>query len=316
MRPAAPLLLLASALALGGCALGESLVADVLYTEATLPAENVRRDVPYRATGDPKHRLDWFLPLADSARARPWPVVVFVHGGGWTEGDRQFTFGGEDVYGNVGRYLAGRGVGAAVISYRLQPAVGWRVQAEDVAAALAFVQAEAGALGGDPAAVVLMGHSAGGQLASHVALDDALRQRAGAAPACGLVVVSGAALDLTDAATWATGTEFGYYARRFSPSGEPADGPPATPYAWQVEASPATYASNDDPPALIVHADGEAALFRTQAAALARALDAAGVPHETAVMPAFNHEVGVFNLSRDASVVGPATLDFVRALGC
>ena len=81
MRRSAPLLLLAAALALGGCGLTESLVADVLYTEAELPAENVRRDVPYRTTGDPKHRLDLFLPLADSVRARPGPVVVFVHGG-------------------------------------------------------------------------------------------------------------------------------------------------------------------------------------------------------------------------------------------
>lgn len=310
------LLLLLAALSLGGCGLAKSAALGVFYDRAELPAENVRRDLAYLPDGGPKHRLNLFLPVADSVRARPWPVVVFVHGGGWVEGDRDFTYAGEDLYNNVGRYLAGRGVGAAVVSYRLLPGVRWPAQVEDVAAATAWVQENVAAYGGDPRAVVLMGHSAGGQLAARVALDEAARERAGAAPVCGAVVVSGAALDLTDEATWETGTEFGYYAARFSPSRERLPGPPPEPYDWQTDASPVTYASPGDPPFLIVYADGEDALFRTQAEALARALRPAGVPNETAVMPARTHELGVPNLSRDDRVVGPATLDFVRGLRC
>lgn len=77
-----------------------------------------------------------------------------------------------------------------------------------------------------------------------------------------------------------------------------------------------TYVSPDDPPVLIIYADGEAPLFATQAAALARALRVAGVPHSTAVMPAFNHEVGVLNLSHPDRVVGPEALRFVRDSDC
>ncbi len=99
---------------LAGCGPAKALLVDVLYDEAALPADLVRRDLAYLPDGQPKHRLNLFLPLADSVRARPWPVVLFVHGGGWTEGDRDFTFGGEDLYGNVGRYLAGHGIGTAV----------------------------------------------------------------------------------------------------------------------------------------------------------------------------------------------------------
>lgn len=311
LLPLAALLLM-----LGGCGLAKSAAVGLFYDEAELPAENVRRGLAYLPDGEPKHRLNLFLPLADSVRQRPWPTVVFVHGGGWVEGDRDFTYGGADLYNNVGRFLAGRGIGAAVISYRLLPDVRWPAQVEDVAAALNWVQEHVAAYGGSPEAVVLMGHSAGGQLAARVALDAEARQQAGAAPVCGAVVVSGAALDLTDEATWETGTEFGYYARRFSPTREPLPGPPPEPYEWQVEASPVTYASPGDPPFLIVTADGEEALFETQAAALARALDAAGIPNETAVMPARSHELGVPNLSRDDRVVGPATLRFVRALDC
>ena len=132
-------LLLLSALLVGlnGCGPAKSLAVDVLgYSEASLDEANVRRDLAYLPDGDPKHRLNLFLPLADSVRATPWPVVMFVHGGGWTEGDRDFSFGGEDFYNNVGRYLAGHGIGTAVISYRLPPTTDWRSQVADVAAAL------------------------------------------------------------------------------------------------------------------------------------------------------------------------------------
>ena len=312
-------LLFLSALLVGlsGCGPAKSLAVDVLgYSEASLQEENVRRDVAYLPDGDPKHRLNLFLPLADSVRATPWPVVMFVHGGGWTEGDRDFSFGGEDFYNNVGRYLAGHGIGTAVISYRLLPTTDWRSQVADVAAALAFVQDTVATFGGDPASVVLMGHSAGAQLSARVAYDPAVREAAGAMPVCGLVSVSGAALDLVDPATWETGTRFGYYSALFSPSNEDLDGPPETPYPWQVEASPVSYVTSDDPATLILYADGEAALFGTQAAALARALRAAFVFHSTAVMPAFNHEVGVLNLSHPDRGVGPETLRFVRQRDC
>ena len=307
------LLLGAALLALAGCGPAKSLAVDVLYDEVGLDAALVRPDLAYLPDGDPKHRLDLFLPVPDSVRRRPWPVVVFVHGGGWTEGDRRYTFGGEDLYGNVGRFFARRGVGAAVVSYRLQPEAAWREQVADVAAALAFVQDTVGTFGGDPGAVVLMGHSAGAQLAARVALDEGVRLEAGAGPVCGAALVSGVAYDLTDAATWDAGARFGYYAARFSPSREDVEGPPSEPAPWQVEASPATFASPDDPPVRLVTADGEEDYFRTQAAALARALDAAGVPNQTDVMRAFNHEVGALYLSRADKAPAPAALELARA---
>ena len=300
------------ALALAGCGPAKSLLTDVLYDEVALDDALVRRDLPYLPDGDPKHRLDLFLPLPDSLSQRPWPTVVFVHGGGWNTGDKDLTFGGEDIYGNVGRFLATHGVGAAVVNYRLMPRATWREQVADVAAALAFVQDEVGALGGDADAVALMGHSAGGYLSAFVALDEGVRQRAGAERPCGAVVVSGAALDLVDPATWETGTRFGYYSALFSPSRADVEGPPVEPYAWQVEASPVLTASPGDPPFSIVYGDGEDALFETQAQALARALDAAGVPNRVSSMKVFNHEAGVFTLSRADRAAGAEALRMAR----
>ena len=319
MRRPALLAGLAATLALGGCGLAKAVLVDWFYDEVALPAENVRRDLAYRPGGDLKHRLNLFLPLVDSVRARPWPTVVFVHGGGWTTGDRDLTYGGEDLYNNVGRFLARHGVGAAVVSYRLLPGVRHADQVEDVAEAVAFVHREIDAYGGDPDALFLMGHSAGAQLAARVALDPAPLDRAGASQdvVCGVVPVSGAALDLADRATYAeAGADFAYYARRFSPSREPVEAAPPEPFAWQREASPAAYASPGDPPFLVVYADGEGPVFERQAEVLDAALRAAGVPSRLVVMPASRHALGVPNLSRDDRVVGPAALDFVRSTAC
>ena len=318
LRPAL-LVGLVAVLALGGCGLAKSIAVDWFYDEVDLPDENVRRDLAYLDDGDPKHRLNLFLPLADSVRQRPWPVVVFVHGGGWVSGDRDLEYGGEDLYNNVGRFFAARGIGTAVISYRLQPGVPWQTQVEDVAAAVAYVHREIGAVGGDGDALFLMGHSAGAQLASHVALDAAPLQRAGASQdvVCGVIPVSGAALDVADPVTYdEAGADFSYYARRFSPSREPIDAAPPEPFDWQVEASPTTYASAGDPPFLIVYADGEGPVFERQAEVLDAALGAVGVASRVVVMPAATHELGVPNLSRDDRVVGPEALRFIRDRPC
>src|SRR5689334_3161389 len=106
-----------------------------VYRDVDLPSAQVIRDVSYEPTASvAKERLDLFLPAGTG-----WPVVIFVHGGNWTEGDRGLRVGGQDIYGNIGRFLAANGVGAAVISYRLLPSVDWTTQADDVARAAGWI---------------------------------------------------------------------------------------------------------------------------------------------------------------------------------
>src|SRR4051794_20374857 len=59
-----------------------------------------------------KHKLDLYLPEG----AKDFPVLFFIHGGGWVSGDRDFHFG---LYANVGRAFAKKGIGTVIISYRL-----------------------------------------------------------------------------------------------------------------------------------------------------------------------------------------------------
>lgn len=96
-----------------------------------------------------------FYP-AKSLRPAPW--VLIVHAGGWDSGSSdQLTF--------VNSLLADRGYGVVAINYRLAPQYTWPAQNEDVKAAVAFIRENAVKLNLDPARWVIMGRSAGGQIA-------------------------------------------------------------------------------------------------------------------------------------------------------
>ena len=319
MRPA---LLLAALVGLSGCVLAERAVVGFVYDKARVPEANVREDLAYvdGPEADPKkHRLDLFLPVADSVRARPWPTVVFVHGGSWIEGDKDLTFGGQDVYGNVGRFFAAHGIGGAVISYRLQPGVVWQEQVHDVARAVARVRELVAEEGGNPDALVLAGHSAGGHLVARVAVDAPAQARAGldGAAVCGVVPVSAAGLDLEDRRTYEIADNYDFYTRRFAPPGTPVtEAIPEAPAPWQREASTLPLVTAAAPPFLILYAGGDYPALIHQAGLLAERLAAVGVPHETVVVPGRSHARIIPTLSRDDQTAGPAMLAFVRGLRC
>lgn len=306
--------------ALPGCTLLYRTALTFVYEHQDLPRENVRDDLPYvDGSDDPKHRYNLFLPERDAVRTRPWPTVIYVHGGSWIEGDRDLTFGGEDVYGNIGRFFASRGIGAAVISYRLQPQATWREQVGDVARATAAIRGRIVEEGGNPNAIVLMGHSAGGHLASHVALDEEVRDEAGipAGTVCGVIPVSGAAYDLTDRRSFEIKPNFEFYGARFGMPGVTyPEMPSETPEPWQVEASVVPLVSPEAPPFLVLYAEGDYPALIRQAEVLLGVLDEAGVPHEEVVVPGSSHERIIAALSRDDYVAGPAMLRFVRGLDC
>ncbi len=113
--------------------------------------------------------LDYYRPAG--AGSRPAPCVVVVHGGGWDSGDRKQLAG-------FNHWLASRGYAVAAISYRLAPAFQWPAPRDDTLAAIVYLKAHAGELGLDPGRLVLLGRSAGGQIAevvAYTARDPAIR---------------------------------------------------------------------------------------------------------------------------------------------
>jgi len=297
----------ALALALGGCTSAkEWLGIRLFYDEVRIPAERVMSDLPYwEGSDDPKHRLDLFLPGGEG-----WPIVVFVHGGGWTAGDKDLVVSGGDVYGNIGRFLASRGIGAAVISYRLQPAVTWREQVADVARAVAWVHAHAAEHGGNPEALFLSGHSAGAQLAAYVALAPGPLAAVGLAPTvlCGAIPVSGAGYDLADEETYAMGARRSYYEERFR-AADPGDG-------WLREASAMTYLSADAPPFLLIHGTREWKSLQHQNRLLDQALRDAGASSRLVPVKGQSHSRMVLALSKDATIPTTEILTFIRGANC
>lgn len=140
---------------------------------------------------DARQRFDAYLPTRPVPGA---PVILFVHGGGWANGNKDNP---GVVEGKAGQWLP-KGSVLVSTNYRLRPATAPLDQARDVARALAQVQRMAPDWGADPSRVVLMGHSAGAHLAALVGASPALWREAGARPPLGVVSLDSGALDVPD----------------------------------------------------------------------------------------------------------------------
>lgn len=99
--------------------------------------------------------LDFYPPIA---KGRPAPWVLIVHAGGWDSGS-------SDQLPFVNSLLAHHGYGVVAINYRLAPQFAWPAQREDVFAAIEFIRKQAVKLNLAPDEWVIMGRSAGGQIA-------------------------------------------------------------------------------------------------------------------------------------------------------
>ncbi len=120
-----------------------------------------KADIKYgRASGE-SLLLDAHVPDGDG----PFPVVIMVHGGGWSSGDK-----GKDITGILEALTEARSFTWFSINYRLAPTNHWPACYEDVQTAVRWVKAHAAEYKGDPKRIALMGYSAGGQLACLAAM--------------------------------------------------------------------------------------------------------------------------------------------------
>jgi acetyl esterase/lipase len=136
---------------------------------------------------DPLHKLDYWRPATAGS-----PLMVFVHGGGWKRGDKSYSVGEKPAH-----YLE-QGYAFASVNYRLVPANTVEQEAQDVAAALAFLISRAESLGFDAQRVVLMGHSAGAHLSALVGTDMRYLEGVGLSPVSlrGIITLDGACYDV------------------------------------------------------------------------------------------------------------------------
>ena len=135
-----------------------------------------------------KQTLDYY-PTNTSSKA---PLLLFIHGGGWSIGDKKYGTGAKPSFYNA------LGYNFASLNYRLVPDVTPSEQATDIATAIAYLRANAAKLGISQDKIVLMGHSAGAHLAALVATDTKYLDRAVIPVAAiqGVILLDGAGYDV------------------------------------------------------------------------------------------------------------------------
>lgn len=266
-----PLLL---ALILVVCASG---LAGLAATENRTNGEfTVRRDIPYVADAGPDQTLDLYLPESTvTVEAQPVvPLVVWIHGGGWRDGDKRAV----EV-----DYLLSEGYAVASLNYRLSGDAIFPAQIQDVNAALGFLRDHAAEYHLDRDRFVVGGESAGAHLATLAGLSANERSDTFMTdPDVRIVAIVNffGPTDLTVAAMLEDEPEdlvalLGGTARE-----KPDLARAASPVSW-IDAV--------DPPVLTIHGDADRIVPVSQGQLLDSALADAGVEHTLVVIPEAPH---------------------------
>ena len=127
---------------------------------STAHAQSVTREIPYAAVHE-RQVLDVYAPMG----GKNLPVVFWIHGGGWQAGNKSMVGVKPKAFMEAGFVFVS-------INYRLLPTADMVTLTGDVATALGWVHKNIATYGGDPNRLLVMGHSAGGQLAALMCTDE------------------------------------------------------------------------------------------------------------------------------------------------
>jgi len=247
----------------------------------------VTRDVRYGP--DERNLADISMP--ESPGTAPRPVLLFVHGGGFTRGDRQSP-PGSPFNDNIAVWAARNGFIGVNMTYRLAPKFMWPAAVQDVAAAVQYLEANIEALGGNPSRIFLMGQSAGAvHVASYIAHPEFHGSRG--AGVAGAIIVSGAydftAFQLGDQEKAYFGTDTDRYQERSSLQG-------------LVETKV---------PLLIANAELDPPMFVQQAKLLRSAFREAGKSVVMLTLAGHNHLSTVYSINTDDKELSSQITSFI-----
>lgn len=243
---------------------------------APLPAPDPRvlRGIPYaEVEGCRPLELDLWLPEAGSG---PAPLVLFVHGGAWRRGRRD-DMGLRTRHWNPGPFarIAAAGFAVACVDYRLSGEARFPAPLDDLRAAVRWLELRAPELGVDTARTVVWGESAGGHLASLLALDPT-------------VTAAGAVI-------WYAPSDLTVPRGPFDPHSATTPealllgaAPAAVPERAR-EASPVARVHPTAPPFLLIHGERDTMVPATHSEALAARLREAGARVEAHTVPNVDH---------------------------
>ena len=269
--------------------------------------------------------LDLYLPQGSP---QPWPLLVYIHGGGWIEGSKE---------GCPGTTFAQRGYAVACIDYRLSRMQGcpeqllFPAQIEDVKGAVRWLRSNAAQHGLDPEHFGALGDSSGGHLAallgtSHGATELAGTENLGVSDEVQAVVDWFGPVDITqgpvifeddpcqtgldylNATYGGEATQYFYWTMAWGTflGGSLAD--PAV-LDQAVSATPVTYVDAEDPPFLIIHGESDGMVPISQSELLVQALTEADVEVTFVRLPGIGHGFAGPTQEVDLAFLEP-TLEF------
>ncbi|MCX5206549.1 alpha/beta hydrolase [Streptomyces sp. NBC_00237] len=234
------------------------------------------RGIPFaEVPGSRPLELDLWLPPAPS-NPPPAPLILFVHGGAWRRGRRaDLGFRTRDWSPGPFARIAAAGFAVACVDYRLSGEAAFPAPLDDLHAALRWLTLRSEELGVDTNRTVVWGESAGGHLASLLALT---------APSLAGAVVWYGPSDLTSARGPFTPED------PTTPEALLLGAAPATVPERATEASPLSRVGPTAPPFLLVHGEADTMVDCSHSTSLASALHGtSGSPVELRTVPDAEH---------------------------
>jgi acetyl esterase/lipase len=225
-------------------------------------------------------QLDLHVPEGEG----PFPVVLWIHGGGWQEGSRVWMPDTVEPFGFHERLLA-RGYAVADVDYRLSGEAPYPAQLLDVQSAIRWLRHHSSSLRLDAGRFATLGESAGGHLAAMAGLAGGMVTAAGHVGAAGGHVAAAGPADDGDTSiqavvNWYGATDLLDVRDDEDRSISPAmllGGPIAGRRDFAAWASPLHHVHPAAPPFLNMHGTADDVVPFEQSVRLAEALRALGV---------------------------------------
>ena len=254
------------------------------------PYQNVTltRDISYGP--HERHVLDLFVSPDTTAKSGK-PVVVFIHGGGFSGGAKHSP--NSPFYDNVGLWAASHGLVGITINYRLAPQFPYPAGVEDLTRLVAWLKANIKSRGGDPNKIFLWGHSAGAaHTGDYIA---AMANKGKNAGIAGAILTSGFYVLGDSVSVWKS-----YYGEDVSKYKERSSLPGIV---------------KSKVPLLVADAELDPETFKPESDRLAEARDKAGRPVTRVKLEGHSHLSELYAVnSGDESLAGPV-LKFVQDVG-
>ena len=268
-----------------------------IFPEGTQYLQNI----PYANDTLKKHLLDIYLPKNVRPSA---PVVIWVHGGAWMLNDKYADMG---YMTNTIKAILDKGYVLASIDYRHSTTAIFPAQIQDCYQALEYLHNNASKYHLDKTRFVLFGFSAGGHLASLLALSNNNNVTEFYPQKKKTNFKIKAVIDFYGPSDFLSMTAMGDAEMKGDPISTLLGSAPIKRPDISKLASPSTYVDKDDPPFIIVHGEKDESVPYQQSVLLQSYLNLAGVKNELVIVKGAPHYGTMF----DTEEVKSKLLDFL-----